>query len=219
NRQELPWQMLNLAGVGFASSSLATRCSSRLWQAARTKAMEIRPRAGRWRGSMAIRIAKGGEESRLRAYAIEAALRSVDGGPLIRIAVVGAIGDTASMQTQTPKFWFVVSVAATAMLLWPGRSGHAESSSRGAEIKQVVYMYGVTEYCGLNTMEVYDGYRREIRHLTRKGRLPESTVRWLRIHGMLAADLEYDDRGLGGFRQWYPTQPIHSARPILPFLH
>ncbi len=121
------------------------------------------------------------------------------------------------MQTRTPKFRFVVSVPVMAMLLWLGRLGHAESTSRGAEIKQVVYMYSVTEYCGLNTGEVYDGYRREMRHLTRQGRLPESTVRWLRIHGMLAADLEYDDRGLGGFRKWCRTEGLDSARHFLAF--
>jgi hypothetical protein len=109
------------------------------------------------------------------------------------------------------------SIAVVALLLLPARMGHAESVSRGAEIKQVVYMYSVTEYCGLNTGEVYDGYRREVRHLTRQGGLPESTVRWLRIHGMLAADLEYDDRGLGGFRKWCRTEGLDAARHFLAF--
>jgi hypothetical protein len=73
-------------------------------------------------------------------------------------------------------------------------------------------MYSVTEYCGLNTFEVYDGYRREMRHLTRQGRLPESTVRWLRIDGIIAADLEYGNRGLGGFRNWCRTEGLDAAR-------
>src|SRR5262245_60306671 len=110
------------------------------------------------------------------------------------------IEETAAMEAL--RLGLGASILLMVALVWPGRPGLAESVSRGAEIKQLVYMYGVTEYCGLNTMEVYDGYRREIRLLTRLGRLPESTVRWLRIHGMLAADLEYGDRGLGGFRNW-----------------
>lgn len=101
-----------------------------------------------------------------------------------------------------------------AVLLWPGWPGHAEPASRGAENKQVVYMYSVTEYCSLNTGEVYDGYRREMRRLRR---LPESTVRWPRIHGMPAADLEYADRGLGGFRKWRRTEGLDSARHFLAF--
>lgn len=90
-------------------------------------------------------------------------------------------------------------------------AGAGDAVSRGAEIKQVVYMYSVAEYCGLNTKEVYDGYRLQMRQLTRDGRLPESTVRWLRIHGMLSADLEYDDRGLGGFRNWCRTEGQDAA--------
>lgn len=98
-----------------------------------------------------------------------------------------------------------------------GRPVQAGSVSRGAAIKQVVYLYSVTEYCGLNTGEVYDGYRREIRDLTREGRLPESTVRWLRIHGIIAADLEYDNRGLGGFRIWCRTEGVEAAKHFLAF--
>jgi hypothetical protein len=109
--------------------------------------------------------------------------------------------------------WILIAAA----LSCSGRPAVAESTSRGAAIKQVVYMYSVTEYCGLSTREVYDGYRREMRQLTRQGRLPESTVRWLRIHGMLAADLEYDDRGLGGFRNWCRTEGLDAARHFLAF--
>ncbi len=121
------------------------------------------------------------------------------------------------MRTLTSRFTLLSWVLVAAVLPWLGPSGHAESASRGAEIKQVVYMYGVTEYCGLNTSQVYDGYRREMRHLTRQGRLPESTVHWLRMHGMLAADLEYGDRGLGGFRKWCRTEGLDAARHFLAF--
>lgn len=123
------------------------------------------------------------------------------------IAVAWVIGDTAPMLAL--RFGLVAVIA---VLLCPGRAAHGEVISRGAPIKQVAYMYSVTEYCGLNTFEVYDGYRREMRHLTRQGRLPESTVRWLRIDGIIAADLEYGNRGLGGFRNWCRTEGLDAAR-------
>jgi hypothetical protein len=107
--------------------------------------------------------------------------------------------------------------SAAIALLWLAQPGHAESGSRGAEIKKVAYMYSVTEYCGLNTFEVYDGYRREMRHLTREGRLPESTVRWLRIDGSVAADLEFENRGLGGIRNWCPSEGLDAVRHFLAF--
>jgi hypothetical protein len=153
---------------------------------------------------------------RLRPYAIAAALRSAT-VLLIRVAVAPAIEETAAMQTVMPRFGIIASIAFVTMLPWLVRSAYAESVSRGAEIKQIVYLYNVVEYCGLNTGEVYDGYRREMRHLTRQGGLPESTVRWLRIHGIIAADLEYDNRGLGGFRNWCRTEGLEAARHFLAF--
>lgn len=93
----------------------------------------------------------------------------------------------------------------------------AAGSSRGADLRQVVYMYSVVEYCGLTDAEVDDGYRQEMRELTRRGGLPESTVRWLRIRGMMAADLEYGNRGLGGFRNWCRTEGAEAVRHFLAF--
>jgi hypothetical protein len=119
------------------------------------------------------------------------------------------------MRPHRSKAWFQVLALASAMLLsFAGRVA-ADPHSRGAELKQVGYMYGVTEYCGLNTAEVHDGYRRQMRALTRSGGLPESTVRWLRIRGMVAADLEYGDRGLGGYRNWCRTEGLDAARHFL----
>jgi hypothetical protein len=121
------------------------------------------------------------------------------------------------MQVRAYRFGLLASIVVLTALPWPGRPGHAESGSRGAQIKKVAYMYNVTEYCSLNTFEVYDGYRREMRHLTREGRLPESTVRWLRIDGIVAADLEFENRGLGGIRNWCRTEGLDAARHFLAF--
>lgn len=115
------------------------------------------------------------------------------------------------------KPWIQALALAGAILSWIAEPAAADPQSRGAELKQVVYMYGVTEYCGLNTGEVEDGYRRQRRALTRNGALPESTVRWLRIRGMIAADLEYGDRGLGGYRNWCRTEGVDAARHFLAF--
>jgi len=127
------------------------------------------------------------------------------------------IGDTAPMQIRSLSFLLLSSIVVTAMLLWSQRFADAEPTSRGAEIKRVSYMYNVAEYCGLNTREVYEGYRREMRRLTRQGLLPESTVRWLRIDGIIAADLEYDNRGLVGIRNWCRTEGIDAAAHFVAF--
>jgi hypothetical protein len=116
------------------------------------------------------------------------------------------------MQTLTPRSAFLSLSLIGVALPWFGRAGHAESTSRDAEITQVSYMYSVAEYCGLNTFEVYDGYQRQMRQLTYQVRLPESTVRSLRVDGIVAADLEFGNRGLGGFRNWCRTEGLDAAR-------
>jgi hypothetical protein len=120
------------------------------------------------------------------------------------------------MRTLRPKALIRAAVlGAAALVSFAGMA--VAGSSRGAELKQVVYMYSVAEYCGLTGAEVDDAYRREMRELTRRGGLPESTVRWLRIRGMMAADLEYGNRGLGGFRNWCRTDGAEAVRHFLAF--
>ena len=89
--------------------------------------------------------------------------------------------------------------------------------SRGTAFKQVAYMYGVVEYCGLNSAEVFDGYLRETSYFSPPRRLTDPMARWLRIRGLTAADLEYGDRGLGGYRNWCRTEGLDSARHFLDF--
>jgi hypothetical protein len=89
--------------------------------------------------------------------------------------------------------------------------------SRGAALKQIAYMYGVVEYCGLNSAEVFDGYLRETSFVRRRDGITDPVARWLRIRGLTAADLEYGDRGLGGYRNWCRTEGLDSARHFLEF--
>jgi hypothetical protein len=89
--------------------------------------------------------------------------------------------------------------------------------SRGTALKQIAYMYGVVEYCGLNSAEVFDGYLRETSYVRRRDGITDPVARWLRIRGLTAADLEYGDRGLGGYRNWCRTEGLDSARHFLEF--
>ncbi|HEX6093308.1 MAG TPA: hypothetical protein VFZ07_08145, partial [Dongiaceae bacterium] len=60
-------------------------------------------------------------------------------------------------------------VAATAFVAAVLSGAHAEVPvSRGAALKQIAYMYGVVEYCGLNSAEVFDGYLRETSYVRRR---------------------------------------------------
>ena len=79
-------------------------------------------------------------------------------------------------------------------------------------------MYGVVEYCGLNSAEVFDGYLRETSYVRRRDGITDPVARWLRIRGLTAADLEYGDRGLGGYRNWCRTEGLElgTAFPRFP---
>ena len=115
---------------------------------------------------------------------------------------------------KSPRF----SVAAAAAVLLTCAAADAEEPvSRGAAFRQLAYMYGVVQYCGLDTSEVVDGYQRESRFIRRRDSLTDPTARLLRIHGLIDADLEYGNRGLGGFRNWCRTEGQDAARHFLAF--
>ncbi len=108
--------------------------------------------------------------------------------------------------------------AATAFVAAVIAGAHAEVPvSRGTALKQIAYMYGVVEYCGLTSAEVFDGYLRETSYVRRRDGITDPVARWLRIRGLTAADLEYGDRGLGGYRNWCRTEGLNSAQHFLDF--
>jgi hypothetical protein len=110
------------------------------------------------------------------------------------------------------------AAAVLAVLLLTGAASQAEEPvSRGAAFRQLAYMYGVAEYCGLITGEVFDGYQRESRFIRRRDGLTDPTARLLRLRGLTDADLEYGNRGLGGFRHWCSAEGQEAARHFLAF--
>jgi hypothetical protein len=98
---------------------------------------------------------------------------------------------------------------------WPAVAD--DPQARGAVLRQVAYLYGVAEYCGLDSFEVHDGYQRELRAIVARERLSDSEAREQRLHGLTDADLEYGDRGLGGFRNWCRTEGMDAARRFVTF--
>ena len=111
----------------------------------------------------------------------------------------------------------LTAAGCTALLLISGASWAEEPVSRGAAFRELAYMYGVAEYCGLITAEVFDGYQRESRFIRRRDGLTDPTARLLRLRGLTDADLEYGNRGLGGFRHWCRTEGQEAARHFLAF--
>lgn len=78
-------------------------------------------------------------------------------------------------------------------------------------LTRVVYEFAVTSYCGTLDPEVEAGFRAELAALTERGEFDEEAARGLRIRGWVAADREWSNRGLGGFRAWCQSEGIAAA--------
>jgi len=87
----------------------------------------------------------------------------------------------------------------------------APLSGEPRSLRSVVYDYAVTSYCGLLTPEVDYGFKRELEDLTASLGLDEVDAREQRIAGWVDADLEWGNRGLGGFRAWCETEGVTAA--------
>ena len=82
-------------------------------------------------------------------------------------------------------------------------------------LRQAVYDYAVTSYCGLLTAEVEFGFQRELASLTEASGLSEAEAKAERIAGWVDADREWSNRGLGGFRAWCREDGIPAAKRFL----
>ena len=113
------------------------------------------------------------------------------------------------MQTSKNAKSFALSLAAAFFVL--GSPVAAEPRT----VRDVVYDYAVTSYCGVLSPEAEAGFRIELAELTARLRLNDEEARKQRIAGWVAADKEWSNRGLGGFRGWCQTEGAEAARHFL----
>ena len=88
----------------------------------------------------------------------------------------------------------------------------APAAAEPRSLTDVVYDYAVTSYCGVLTPEVEVGFRRELAAITARDGLSEDEARTQRIAGWVAADKEWGNRGLGGFRAWCASDGARAAQ-------
>ena len=74
------------------------------------------------------------------------------------------------------------------------------------ELFKVYYDANVLEYCGLLTQESSSGFRLSRDALILRDTLSEDQYRNVRISAYTAADVEYENRGLGGYKGWCRTE-------------
>jgi hypothetical protein len=72
----------------------------------------------------------------------------------------------------------------------------------GEAIEALVYDYAVMEHCGLLNNSLEQIFLDELERLTQESGLSREKAKKARLRGWVAADREYDNRGLGGHRAW-----------------
>lgn len=76
------------------------------------------------------------------------------------------------------------------------------ASEEGLAIEKLVYDYAVMEHCGLLNNSLEQVFLVELERLTQEAGLSVERAKNARLRGWVAADREYDNRGLGGHRAW-----------------
>ena len=105
--------------------------------------------------------------------------------------------------------------AAIAALLLLSVAAQAESTDEPRTLRQVIYDYSVVGYCGLLTPAVESGFRHELKTLTESSGLSPDEAKAQRIAGWVDADMEWSNRGLGGFRAWCASEGEAAAAHFL----
>jgi len=78
------------------------------------------------------------------------------------------------------------------------------------ELFKVYYQEGVLEYCGLLTKESALGFVLERDALLSAMPISEAAHHDVRVAGSIAADLQYDNHGLGGQKLWCGTEGMDA---------
>ncbi len=101
---------------------------------------------------------------------------------------------------------------ALALLLWGGAS--AESTHSYPEISSLYYDFEVAGYCGLVTRRVGEGFQRRAAELIDEHGLDQETLNRIRGDAWQAAHKEWQNRGLGGFKNWCRTEGRAAAEGL-----
>ena len=80
------------------------------------------------------------------------------------------------------------------------------------DLVQTYYDLEVAGYCGLATDAVGKGFRAERDHIMRVRGIDDASMQQARMQGWKEAYLEWQNRGLGGFKGWCRTEGAAVAQ-------
>ena len=74
------------------------------------------------------------------------------------------------------------------------------------DLEKAFYEMGIIGYCGLSTEQVNAGFQREVAHIVKREGIEEEGIVSARNRALTLVELEWSNRGLGGFRGWCRTE-------------
>ena len=83
-----------------------------------------------------------------------------------------------------------------------------------APLSLLVYKMEILNYCGLIDDEVSEGFKQRRNHIITSQNLSPEAVQNARMEGWKFGLAEWQNRGLGGFRNWCKTEGEEIARYI-----
>jgi len=111
----------------------------------------------------------------------------------------------------------VTRLALTASLLLALASpaqAHLDAVTREA-LQEAYYEIEVASYCSLVSEEVAAGFRRQVARILGDTEVDRETLNQLRGKAWQAANWEWQNRGLGGFRAWCRNEGKAAAERFL----
>lgn len=79
------------------------------------------------------------------------------------------------------------------------------------ELVHTMYLAEVTNYCSLVDEAVINGFRRETGRIIADEDISEKEIESVRSEAWQMGHAEWQNRGLGGFRNWCRTEGVEAA--------
>ena len=133
------------------------------------------------------------------------------------VAFAATRNTIAGMGREVRRAWVIARAAAlTALFLAGPASGEVQKRPIGP-LQEAIYGFAVAEYCGLVTPAVAEGFYLKRDWIVVRDRIGPDRERADRMAANMAADWQYGDHGLGGYRGWCRTEGLAAAYGFLHF--
>lgn len=105
----------------------------------------------------------------------------------------------------------------TGLLSWAlAQAGEIQKRPIGP-LQEAIYGFAVAEYCGFLSPAVAEGFHLERAWIMARDGISEEEEHDHRIAAILAADWQYGDHGLGGYRGWCRSDGLTAVHRFLSF--